>query len=375
MLNSNTSTKAKSSSPSNYFNGIVSVYTDSKDLRMKKSNTNHTAITDHTSLLKSHKPQADKSLTSNFSNEIVNVEDDSKDLRMKKSKSINKITGITNHYATLKDHRSEANKSLPSSSNDIVDVEDDSKHVRKEKLKSIKTNTVITDYDALSKNQRPIANETKQPNFPNASSKENLNWIKGEVGKLEWNFDLITEEESNKRLLKFFGITSALLLLLATILLTKIFESSSFNSLQSTWYKEAPKSTQKSELFPKYHLDVLLKNGSVWDLTFNENFLLMKKQLILQLPKYENYFAFVTNSRVVNFVSDDLSAIFQSKIGQYENSFTKIKGSVSFEDHFEKYDGHRLYFRHGIQVGNRFWMLEGHWKGNFISFTKVYNIT
>ena len=372
LLSKNHRLKPNKSSQSKFPNDINNVKDDSKDLRMNKlkSTKTNAGITDYNPLSTNHKPKVNKSLRSNLPSEIKNVEDNSKNLRVKKSKRPNTNTGITDYNSLSTNHKPTANEPTKSNFlNEVNKVEDDSKDARVKKSKSDNTNIGITDYNSLSTNHKPKANRPLQSNFSNPSMKKKLNWIKGEVGKLEWNFDLITEEESNKRLLKFFAITSVLLLVISTILLTKNIESRSFNTLQSEWFKKAPKNTE-SKGFPRYHLNVLLKNGSVWDLTFNNNFSLMKKRLLLQLPEIEyinslqseNYFAFVTNSRVVNFVRNDLSAVFQSQIGS--NSYVKIKGSfLNFKNHGKRLVVDRFIFRHAIQVGNRFWMLEGRYRG------------
>ena len=117
-----------------------------------------------------------------------------------------------------------------------------------------------------------------------------------------------------------------------------------------------------------------MENGSVWDITSNDQFKTIKRKLLIQLPKSRNYHTFLTNNRVLNFVKDDIS----SNIIQYQKSLknqnhSKIKkSSVQFKDKI--YAGFSdfsecnnvnllsfagLSFKHGIQVGSMFLLVVG----------------
>ena len=114
-----------------------------------------------------------------------------------------------------------------------------------------------------------------------------------------------------------------------------------------------------------------MENGSVWDITSNDQFKTIEKKLLIQLPKSRDwvYHTFLTNNRVLNFVKDDIS----SNIIQYQKSFnnhSKIKkSSVQSKDNLN--DGFLtnidvnllsfggLSFKHGIQVGSMFWLVFG----------------
>ena len=110
-----------------------------------------------------------------------------------------------------------------------------------------------------------------------------------------------------------------------------------------------------------------MENGSVWDITSNDQFKTIEKKLLIQLPKSRDYHTFLTNNRVLNFVKDDIS----SNIIQYGKSLnnqnhSKIKkSSVQFKDEInagfsdvsESFPG--LSFKHGIQVGSMFWLVFG----------------
>ena len=123
--------------------------------------------------------------------------------------------------------------------------------------------------------------------------------------------------------------------------------------------------------FAQPHLALVMENGSVWDITSNDQFKTIEKKLLIQLPKSRdyNYHTFLTNNRVLNFVKDDIS----SNIIQYQKSLnnqnhSKIKkSSVQFNDNIN--DGFLtnidvnllsfggLSFKHGIQVGSMFWLI------------------
>ena len=110
-----------------------------------------------------------------------------------------------------------------------------------------------------------------------------------------------------------------------------------------------------------------MSNGSVWDITFNNQFKTMSKNFLIKLPKYRKYFVFTTQSGVLNFVRDDIS----SNIIQYHDKLNKqghmmipksaiqFKGTeTSFNLEASIFD--KIYFKHGVQVGNTFWLMEGH---------------
>ena len=69
------------------------------------------------------------------------------------------------------------------------------------------------------------------------------------------------------------------------------------------------------------NLAIVLQNGSVWDLTFDNKFMLIEKKMLIQLPKSKkSYFPFTTNSKILNFVRNDLKA----NIVQYHKTLNKI---------------------------------------------------
>ena len=104
-----------------------------------------------------------------------------------------------------------------------------------------------------------------------------------------------------------------------------------------------------------------MENGSVWDITSNDQFKTIEKKLLIQLPKSRNYHTFLTNNRVLNFVKDDIS----SNIIQYQKSLnnqnhSKIKkSSVQFKVKIDAGSFPGLHFKHGIQVGSMFWLVIG----------------
>jgi hypothetical protein len=68
--------------------------------------------------------------------------------------------------------------------------------------------------------------------------------------------------------------------------------------------------------FAEPKLALVMENGSVWDITSNDQFKTIEKKLLIQLPKSRDYHTFLTNNRVLNFVKDDIS----SNIIQYQKS-------------------------------------------------------
>ena len=110
----------------------------------------------------------------------------------------------------------------------------------------------------------------------------------------------------------------------------------------------------------------------MWDIRSNDQFKTIEKNLLIQLPKSRDYHTFLTNNRVLNFVKDDIS----SNIIQYRKSVNnqnhikikkssvpfKVKINAGFSDFSESDDVNLcsgLSFKHGIQVGSMFWLVEG----------------
>ena len=72
--------------------------------------------------------------------------------------------------------------------------------------------------------------------------------------------------------------------------------------------------------FASLNLAIVLRNGSVWDISFDDKFMAIKKKLLIQLPKSKNpYFPFSTNFKVLNFVRNDL----RKDIIQYHKKLNK----------------------------------------------------
>ena len=121
--------------------------------------------------------------------------------------------------------------------------------------------------------------------------------------------------------------------------------------------------------FASLNLAIVLANGSVWDITFDNKFMAIKKKLLIQLPykKYTTYFPFSTNFKVLNFVRNDLGR----DIIQYHKKLNKqghmtIGKSLFPTIHTEvigtggswKNNVNNLLVKYidGIQVGNMFWV-------------------
>ena len=67
--------------------------------------------------------------------------------------------------------------------------------------------------------------------------------------------------------------------------------------------------------FASLNLAIVLVNGSVWDISFDDKFMAIKKKLLIQLPKSKPYFSFSSNLKVLSFVRNDLN----TKIIQLNN--------------------------------------------------------
>ena len=124
--------------------------------------------------------------------------------------------------------------------------------------------------------------------------------------------------------------------------------------------------------FAQPQLALVMENGSVWDISSNDQFKTIEKNLQIQLPKSRNYHTFSTNNRVLNFVKDDISSnvIQYGKSLNNQNHIKIKKSSVQFKnknnDGFSEFSESTdvnlfsgLSFKHGIQVGSMFWLVSG----------------
>ena len=92
---------------------------------------------------------------------------------------------------------------------------------------------------------------------------------------------------------------------------------------------------------------------------------MIKKDLLIQLPKHQRYHVFQTDSNVLNFVRDDINkSIVQlheklSNVGYMDitSSSIEFKNPVST---FGQVHERREYFcfKHGLQVGEMVWLFE-----------------
>ena len=120
--------------------------------------------------------------------------------------------------------------------------------------------------------------------------------------------------------------------------------------------------------FASLNLAIVLANGSVWDISFDDKFMAIKKKLLIQLPlkRYATYFPFSTNLKVLNFVRNDVGR----DIIQYHKKLNKqghmtIGKSLFPTEHTDVTTGCRknnvnnllVKYIDGIQVGNMFWVL------------------
>ena len=125
------------------------------------------------------------------------------------------------------------------------------------------------------------------------------------------------------------------------------------------------------ENFSSLNLAIVLDNGSVWDISFDDKFMAIKKKLLIQLPykKYTTYFPFSTNFKVLNFVRNDLGKDiiqYHKKLNKQghmtigKSSFpTKLTGLLGLgEVEYRKisFDTMLVKYTDGIQVGNIFWV-------------------
>ena len=114
--------------------------------------------------------------------------------------------------------------------------------------------------------------------------------------------------------------------------------------------------------FASLNLAIVLENGSVWDVSFDDKFMAIKKKLLIQLPKSKPYFPFSTNFKVLNFVRNDLSTKIIQLNNQGHMTIPASNGIKLIES--ATWSSPKwwlelgLKFRKGIQIGNIFWVFD-----------------
>ena len=120
--------------------------------------------------------------------------------------------------------------------------------------------------------------------------------------------------------------------------------------------------------FQQPHLAVVLRNGSVWDISFSSDLKSINKNMLIQLPKtgkHRLYFSFPTSGKKLNFLRTDLATdIIQYDPNAYDKRHMKIKKSSL---HLQLNDGYlwkneNMKFYHSIEVGSLIWII-----GRFIT--------
>ena len=142
-------------------------------------------------------------------------------------------------------------------------------------------------------------------------------------------------------------------------LIMYLLNHSSLEDKRKSWAVE--KGDNKKH-FVEPHIALVLRNGSVWDISFVNHFNSMNKNLLIQLPKHPKkvYFPFSTYSTILNFVREDIGTnIIQYHSDLNKQGHTTIKRS-SLALSFEQETGVssvNIQFHHKIQLGDKIWMI------------------
>ena len=118
--------------------------------------------------------------------------------------------------------------------------------------------------------------------------------------------------------------------------------------------------------FVQPHIALVLRNGSVWDISLKDDLTSVDKKLLIQLPQggpKQLYYPFSTKGKVLNFVRNDLG----KKIIQYHEDFNN-QGLVMIRKsaiNLDFYDGmnlsdqkeNKIKIDHTIQVGKMLWII------------------
>ena len=80
----------------------------------------------------------------------------------------------------------------------------------------------------------PELADKKKTTFMTSRASHHMNWIKGDVTELDWNEGLISEDESNQRLIIIFVGMASVLMIVTNVLL---FKYSKVSNKQEVWKK------------------------------------------------------------------------------------------------------------------------------------------
>ena len=114
------------------------------------------------------------------------------------------------------------------------------------------------------------------------------------------------------------------------------------------------------------HLILISTNGTVWDISLNENKSPSKKRLF-ELPNSCHYHGYSDDEGILYFISGRLGTVKQ--VVKYHSSFGHKKGAkIKYDcDNNGDYQCHNLCFTHSLQFGNNFWIFGKTMVGNAIS--------
>ena len=163
------------------------------------------------------------------------------------------------------------------------------------------------------------------------------------------NVDIVSKEESEHRI-EICGVFTGILLLIPATILTVLLCIAVFWKLQPPMVitPKLPNLPDKpTHNFPKQHVALIYHDGSVYDISLNEN-ISPSKQLLLKLPKDKTYFGFANEQQgILNFISSTICR----PITQF-----KLKHSIIPNSKPKMVDPMHYHFTQGIEVGNMFWV-------------------
>ena len=118
--------------------------------------------------------------------------------------------------------------------------------------------------------------------------------------------------------------------------------------------------------FVQPHIALVLRNGSVWDISLKDDLTSVDKKLLIELPQggpEQLYYPFSTKGKVLNFVRNDLGKkIIQCHEDCNNQGLVMIRNSAI---NLDFYDGinlpnqkeNKIKIDHSIQVGKMLWMI------------------
>lgn len=202
-----------------------------------------------------------------------------------------------------------------------------------------------------------MESKSKHCDQPNANKgNQNINWITGNIRQLDPESDLVTYDESERRLM-IGGICMMCLFIAISSTLTfefcKLVKQNDVKMVQ----KLSPAGGRTVPVMPQ--ILKVLKNGQVFRMDFNEG--KSAETLLLQLPQTPSkyYFASAADHSTIQFIRDDLliDVIQYQPFWNKHQTLPKSKVEGGILNDYEREDNqHRIWqYMKSVQFNGKSW--------------------